>query len=269
MSSPATLEPAIAGSHTVFLVTNYWDAKSRSAETEVAQGRAVAEKCKAAGVAHLVFSSLISPAELCKGRTDKVPHIPHFESKAAVEEYIRSLGVPATFVNLGWYMENFFMVVTKNEEGGLVWTLPINGDTSQFPLIDAGKDTGAFFSRPPSALHPTHFRQKTRMKANLPEGNFVRAALKQSPPSGKRILVATEYATPNRIMADLAEITGKRAVFESSPPEVALEEMRGNYELLENPGYFGGMDLTEGVALLDEKPGTWREFVKKNKDKWA
>ena len=36
----------------------------------------------------------------------KLTHMPHFESKAEVEEYTRSLGIPATFFFAGAYMSN-------------------------------------------------------------------------------------------------------------------------------------------------------------------
>ena len=36
----------------------------------------------------------------------KLTHMAHFESKAEVEEYTRSLGIPATFFYAGVYMSN-------------------------------------------------------------------------------------------------------------------------------------------------------------------
>lgn len=143
MSSPETLEPAIAGSHTVFIVTDYWGSASGSAETEITQGKAAADACKVTGVQHTIFSSLRRISDLTGGRP---AHIAHFDSKAAIEDYIRGLGIPATFVLLGWYMENFFQLLVK-ENGGYVWKVPIDGDKAQLPLIDAGGDTGRLLQR--------------------------------------------------------------------------------------------------------------------------
>lgn len=36
----------------------------------------------------------------------KLPNVRHFDSKAAVEEYIRSLGIPAVFLDPGCFMTN-------------------------------------------------------------------------------------------------------------------------------------------------------------------
>ncbi|MBE3042097.1 NmrA/HSCARG family protein [Candidatus Bathyarchaeota archaeon] len=155
MSSPDSLAPAIAGSHTVFLVTNFWDSGSRSAETEIAQGKAVADACKTAGVRHLIFSSLVSPSKVSGGN---LTHMAHFESKAAVEEHIRRLGVPATFVLLGWYMENFFHHLRRGGDGGYIWELPVDGDKSLLPLIDAGRDTGTFLPHMLPLLSPKRER---------------------------------------------------------------------------------------------------------------
>ena len=36
----------------------------------------------------------------------KLPHLDHFDGKAEVEEYIRSEGIPATFIHPGVFMTN-------------------------------------------------------------------------------------------------------------------------------------------------------------------
>jgi uncharacterized protein YbjT (DUF2867 family) len=93
MSSAEAARPAVTGAHTVFLVTNFWESMSR--ETEVAQGKAVTDACKEAGVKHIVFSSLRNVTEITNGR---LPNVSHFDGKAEIEEYIRASGVPASFV---------------------------------------------------------------------------------------------------------------------------------------------------------------------------
>lgn len=78
-------------------------------------------------------------------------------------------------------------------------------------------------------------------------------------------------------MSDLAGITGQKASvvrvadesFKSLFPAGVGEAFLGNYRLLEDPGYYGGEDLSESLALLDEKPRGWREFVEATKEKWV
>lgn len=40
-------------------------------------------------------------------------HMKHFDSKAEVEEYVRELGIPATFFYAGTYMSNFVGALQK------------------------------------------------------------------------------------------------------------------------------------------------------------
>jgi uncharacterized protein YbjT (DUF2867 family) len=102
----------------------------------------VADACKKAGVEHLIFSSLINTKEASNGR---LPNISHFDGKAKIEEYIRSLGIPATFVLPGYYMSNFFQTIRKNDDGSYALALPVSEDKAQLPLFDAAGDMGARF----------------------------------------------------------------------------------------------------------------------------
>ena len=79
------------GSQLVFLVTNYWE--YASAETEFTQGKNVTDACVAAGVSRIIFSSLLHVREATNGR---LSHVPHFDSKANVEKYIRQSGLNST-----------------------------------------------------------------------------------------------------------------------------------------------------------------------------
>src|SRR6478735_8795352 len=79
MSTPEAAAPAVDGAHTVFVVTNFWE--SMSAATEIAQGKAVTDAAKAAGVQHLIFSSLINTSKASQGR---LSHISHFDGKAEI-----------------------------------------------------------------------------------------------------------------------------------------------------------------------------------------
>ncbi|KAL6359887.1 hypothetical protein LRP88_07315 [Fusarium phalaenopsidis] len=236
--------PAVKDAHTVFLVTNYWETEKGNGE--IAQGKVVADACKAAGVKHLIFSSLLDTNKISGGR---LTHIKHFEGKAEIEEYIRKINIPATFVLPGFFMSNLFTMIRKNEEGGYAWSLPVSGDKAQVPLFNSGDDNG----------------------------KFVKAAIKHFPDTlNKRIYAATNYYTPNRIISEFSEVIGKPATFDQIPsdafksflsPHVA-QEMLENMLLLEDPGYYNKADLKESADLLDDKPTTWKEFVQKYKAKW-
>lgn len=105
------------------------------------------------------------------------------------------------------------------------------------------------------------------------KGKFVKAAIKNaSALSGKRVFAATDYYTPERILAEFEEVTGKKTRFaqisgeqyKSFLPEFMAQEMLENHLFIENPGYYNGASLKESLDLLDEKPTTWKEFLEKN-----
>jgi uncharacterized protein YbjT (DUF2867 family) len=120
----------------VFLVTNYWE--TMDANVEYSQGKNVADVSKAVGVSHLIFSSLHHVTEETKGR---LTHVPHFDSKANVEKYIRASGVGCSFVLPGYYMSNFTQMLNRAEDGSYQLFYPV-GKQALFPLFDAAQDTG-------------------------------------------------------------------------------------------------------------------------------
>ncbi|KAK5993037.1 NmrA-like family domain-containing protein 1 [Cladobotryum mycophilum] len=243
MSSPEQAAPAVKDAHTVFLVTNFWE--SMSAETEIAQGKAVTDAAKSAGVKHIIFSSLINTNKASNGR---LTHISHFDGKADIEQYIRDSGVPGTFFLPGMFMSGFTTMIKKNEEGGYTLAVPVSPTKAKSPLFDV-TDTG----------------------------KFVKAALKNFPAyTNKHILGATDYYSLEKLISEFSEVIGKPAKAVQIPDETwksflspsIAQEMMENFKLLEDPGYYGGEDLAESLALLEEKPTTWKEFVEQNKQKW-
>jgi uncharacterized protein YbjT (DUF2867 family) len=138
LNSKDSLRTALKDSHTVFLVTNYWE--TANPDIEVAQGKNVADIAKELGVQHLIFSSLLNVTKTSNGR---LTHVPHFDGKADIEQYIRDSGVPATFYLPGYFMSNLELMLRPGEDGVLTLAVPIGAD-AKFPLIDIKADTGMF-----------------------------------------------------------------------------------------------------------------------------
>lgn len=136
MSSQEDVTKAVDGAHAVYLVTNFWE--SMSAKPEILQGKVVTDACKAAGVKHLIFSSLINAANATQGR---LVNITHFDGKAEVEEYIRESGIPASFVMPGIFMSELFSFIRKQEDGSFMMAIPVSPGAIA-PFIDASVDTG-------------------------------------------------------------------------------------------------------------------------------
>ncbi|CAG8083889.1 unnamed protein product [Penicillium salamii] len=250
MSSKESLIKAIQGSHSVFLVTTpAWGVAGSDAE--LIHGKNVADVAKESGVQHLIFSSLLDVTKESNGR---LKHVPHFDQKAHVEQYIRSTGVPATFILPGYFMNNYtsFGMLRKGEDDVYTLAYPIGKD-ALFPLIDIAAD-----------MVP-----KT--------GKFVAAALKnRSETLGAQILAAAEYYTATRILAEYEEVTGRKTRFVQIDPETYKsfipgpmgEEMLENHLFIEEPGYYAGRSLKESQALLAKsgyQATSWKSFLEQNK----
>ncbi|CAG7931582.1 unnamed protein product [Penicillium olsonii] len=243
LDSVDSLTAALQGSHTVFLVTNYW--QTMKADVEYSQGKNVTDVCKALGVSHLIFSSLHHVTEETKGRLTKVPH---FDSKANVEKYIRASGISCSFVLPGYYMSNFFQMFNQAEDGSYQLFYPVNND-AKFPLFDAAQDTGL----------------------------FTKAALKHKGQlKNHQILAAAKYYTPQEIVDTFSRVSGKKAMFievnaerykASLPPAVATEYLE-NQLFVAEPGYYLGEPLEPSLKLLDNQPTNWEQFVRKNLSSW-
>jgi uncharacterized protein YbjT (DUF2867 family) len=93
----ASLARALAGLYGAYAVQTPW--QSGGVEGELRQGIAFADAAKAAGIQHLVYSSV--------GSADRQTGIPHFESKYQIEEHIRAIGLPHTLLRPVFLMENF------------------------------------------------------------------------------------------------------------------------------------------------------------------
>ncbi|KAF7594789.1 hypothetical protein BBP40_008292 [Aspergillus hancockii] len=243
LNSIESLRTALKGSHTVFLVTNYWEYINK--DTEVSQGKNVADVAKELGVQHLIFSSLVHVTDATNGRLSNVPH---FDSKAEIESYIRASGVRCTFVLAGYFMTNYLQMLNKGDDGAYQLFYPVDGAKARFPLFDAASDTGL----------------------------FVKAAIKHaSVLNGKQILGAAGYYTPEEIVETFTNVTGKKAVFvpvsaeqfKAVFPPTVSQELLENHLLIEEPGYYLGQSLDETLKLLDARPTTFADFVK-NVDAW-
>ena len=98
MTDRGTLDVAAAGAYGVFSVQGLASMAEDFAPTEVAMGVNVADAALAAGVSHLVYASVAG--------VDRNPVPWHWKTKARIEEHIRGLGLPYTFLRPVMFMEN-------------------------------------------------------------------------------------------------------------------------------------------------------------------
>jgi uncharacterized protein YbjT (DUF2867 family) len=139
----ASIRAALEGIYGVFGVTNFWE----HFEKEADQGRNLINEVAGADVEHFVFSSL-PPIETATGGALRSPH---FDIKAAHEEYTRSLAIPATFIHVPFYYENFlaFFPPRPTGDGAFQFGFP-QGDTplAAMSVEDVGRIVAPIFEQP-------------------------------------------------------------------------------------------------------------------------
>ncbi|KAM0797010.1 NmrA-like family-domain-containing protein [Usnea florida] len=124
------------GAHKAFINTISWG-------DEVAIGKALANAAKKAHVQHYIYSSMPDHSVFGKGW----PAVPLWSCKFMVENYIRQIGLPATFVYTGIYNNNFTSLpmplfrMALQSDGSFEWKAPFDPNIA-IPWFDAEHDTG-------------------------------------------------------------------------------------------------------------------------------
>jgi uncharacterized protein YbjT (DUF2867 family) len=139
-----SLKKAFAGAYGVYGVTNFWE--HFSGEKEKSQAKNIADAAKAAGVKHVIWSTLEDTRKFMAAGDTRMPmlqekyRVPHFDAKAEADSYFA--GLPATLLVTSFYWDNLFMfglAPKKGDDGQYSWTFPMG--TSKLAGI-AGEDIG-------------------------------------------------------------------------------------------------------------------------------
>ena len=237
----ASVKAAVSGVHGVFYVTNYWELFGRDPESalerEIAQGKAVADASKTAGVQHVVFSSL-DPVKEKIGKP-----CPHFDGKAVVEKYLDEIGVPNTSVRYAYYFDNFiaFFPPAKQDDGTYTLTMPMDGPMHAMAVADGAHIVLAAFQNPQEYL-------------------------------GKKIAMSGDKKTIAEYAAILSSVTGKTVKyiqvpfeqFRNQPNNPAAEDISAMFEYYSygNPSY----DLASTRKIY---PGilNFQQWAEQNKER--
>lgn len=142
----ASLAAALKGAYGAYFVTFFWE--HFSPEKEKAQIGNMARAAKAAGLKHVIWSTLEDTREWIPLSDKRMPtlmgkyKVPHFDAKGESNKVFTDLGVPTTFLFTSFYWDNliyFGMGPRKGPDGKLAFTLPM-GD-KKLPGI-AAEDIG-------------------------------------------------------------------------------------------------------------------------------
>ena len=146
-----SLKNAFAGAHGLYAVTNFWEHFSGDKEKE--QAKNIAEAAAAAGVNHVVWSTLEDTRSLMDDGDTRMPmlqekyRVPHFDAKAEANASFE--GLPVTFLVTSFYWDNMYMFglsPKKGEDGTYSWAFPMgNARLAGISAGDIGKTAYGIF----------------------------------------------------------------------------------------------------------------------------
>ena len=193
----SSLERAFDGAYGAYCVTFFWEHFSPEKEGEHAKNMATA--AKAAGVQHVIWSTLEDTRRWVPLDDDRMPtlmgsyKVPHFDAKGAADHVFTDLGVPTTHLLTSFYWDNlihFGMGPKEDPDGTMAFTLPMGeGKLPGMAAEDIGRSAYAIFKR---------------------GDEFI----------GQKIGVAGEHLTGSQMAAALAQAYGREVRYNAIEPEV-------------------------------------------------
>lgn len=210
------LSTAMRGVDAAFALTTPFET---GVDAEIAQGRAILAAAADAQLPHLVFSS-VAGANQHSG-------VPHFDSKAIIEDELAASGLPYTIVAPTYFFDNALGGSDRIHAGILDLPLPPDRPLQQL----ARPDLGAFVAK---------------------------VLCSPAPYFGQRVELASDAVTPEQMAAALSSAVGRRVRLEQTPLEsIRSPDMYAMWQFLNGPGY--RVDIQ---ALHRANPDiTWTSFA--------
>lgn len=196
LDDQASVERAFRGAYGAFCVTNFWE--HFSPEREYTQAVAMAKAAKAAGIKHVIWSTLEDTRRWVPLSDTRMPtlmgkyKVPHFDAKGEADKVFLELA-PTTCLLTSFYWENFIYFGAgpkPGPDGTLALTYPM-GD-KKLPGIaveDIGKCAYTIFKRGQEFI-------------------------------GKTVAISGEQLTGAQMAAALTRALGREVRYNDVPPEV-------------------------------------------------
>ncbi|MGZ4199953.1 MAG: NmrA/HSCARG family protein [Thermoleophilia bacterium] len=139
LTDERSLVEPLSGVYGIFAMATPFE---KGIENEIAQGNTLGNVATAMDVGHYVYSSV--------GSANKKTGIPHFESKAVIEEHLGHLDLPLTIIRPVYFMENLVTWGTQRTPEGLVVQVPLSSTTrlQMIAVDDVGAIVALAFAQP-------------------------------------------------------------------------------------------------------------------------
>jgi uncharacterized protein YbjT (DUF2867 family) len=245
-----SIADALQDAYGAYFVTFYW--AHFSPEKEISEGRNLASAANAAGIRHVVWSTLEDTRQWVPLTDHRMPtlmvnyKVPHFDSKGSANQEFTQRGVPTTFLLTSFYWENFIhfgMGPKPGPDGKLAITFPL-GD-KKMPGIateDIGKCAYGIFKKGPELI-------------------------------GKTIGIAGEHLTGQQMADAFSKALGQEVRYNDVAPEVyrgfgfpGAEDLGNMFQFKRDfeSDYCGARNLAVSRALNPELL-TFAEWLEENK----
>ena len=163
LAHPEKVLKAMEGAYGAYCVTFFW--AHFSPEQEAAEAKCMADAAKAAGLKHVIWSTLEDTRLHVPLHDDRMPtlqekyKVPHFDSKGESNRFFTEAGVPTTFLLTCFYWENliyFGMGPKRGPDGVLAITYPMaDKKLSGICAEDIGKCAYGIFKKGESLIGKT------------------------------------------------------------------------------------------------------------------
>jgi len=248
----ASLARALTGAWGAYFVTFFW--AHFSPEKEKAEVRHMAAAAKAAGVHHVIWSTLEDTRLSVPLADTRMPtlmehyKVPHFDAKGESNIRFTELGVPTTFLLTSFYWENmiyFGMNPKPGPDGVLGITLPM-GDTPLAGIAaeDIGRCAYGIFKRGDSMI-------------------------------GRTVGIAGDHQTGAQMAATLTKALGREVRYHAVSPEAyrafgfpGAEDLGNMFQFYRDfPGPFLGARKLDESRALNPQLQDFATWVARNKEK--
>ncbi len=247
-----SLEKAFGGAYGAFCVTNYWE--HFSPEKEIAQAQNLARAAKAAGLEHVIWSTLEDTRKWVPLDDDRMPtlqgryKVPHLDTKGESDRFFREAGIPTTFLLTSFYWDNainFGMGPQPGPDGKLAIAMPMgNKRLSGIAAEDIGKCAYGIF------------------KAG---GEYI----------GKTVGIAGEHLTGAEMAAGYSRVFGVPVQYNDVPPEVyrsfgfpGADDLGNMFQFKRDfNDYWCGARSVEFSRKLNPSLQTFDQWLAENKDR--
>jgi uncharacterized protein YbjT (DUF2867 family) len=248
----ASLKKAFSGAYGAYCVTFFWAHFSPEKENQGA--RSMANAAKAAGLQHVIWSTLEDTRKWIPLSDNRMPtlqgkyKVPHFDAKGEVDHVFTDAGVPTTFLLTTFYWDNMYMFgmgPAKGQDGNYSITFPMgNKKMSGIAAEDIGGCAYGIFKRGKEYI-------------------------------GKTVAIAGEHLTGAQMAEKLSKGLGIKCSYNAVTPDAyrgfgfpGAEDLGNMFQFYADfEDYFVGARNLDVARSLNPKLQNFDQWLAKNKSK--